>query len=60
MLGQIATFIEDLHLSYEDVVNRIPYRNLLIMKKDKLHEAYGDVITRVSGRELADRRKGEA
>ena len=27
MLGQVATFMESLGLSYEDVVYKIPYRN---------------------------------
>jgi len=35
--------MENLHLSYEDVVYRIPYRNLQIMMKDKLHTIYGEV-----------------
>ena len=36
LLGQIATFQESLHLSYDEVVNKIPYRNLIIMQKDKM------------------------
>lgn len=36
LLGQIATFQETLHLTYDEVVNKIPYRNLMIMQKDKL------------------------
>lgn len=48
MLGQIATFMEVLHLSYNEVVNEIPYRNLLIMQKDKLHTVYGEVRREVS------------
>ena len=51
MLGQIATFIENLHLTYDDVVYRIPYRNLQIMMKDKLHTAYGEVFREVSEEE---------
>ena len=43
MLGQIATFMETLHLTYNEVVNEIPYRTLLIMSKDKLHVVYGEV-----------------
>ena len=46
MLGQIASFIENLHLSYDEVVYKIPYRNLVIMQKDKLHTVYdGEVLT---------------
>lgn len=36
LLGQIATFQESLHLTYHEVVDEIPYRNLIIMQKDKL------------------------
>lgn len=46
MLGQIATFMESLHLSYREVVYEIPYRNLNIMLKDKLHSADKDDVRR--------------
>lgn len=36
LLGQIATFQESLHLTYHEVMEEIPYRNLIIMQKDKL------------------------
>lgn len=36
LLGQIATFQESLNLTYDEVLDRIPYRNLIIMQKDKL------------------------
>ncbi|TWV64057.1 hypothetical protein FSA05_00080 [Parabacteroides distasonis] len=51
LLGQIASFIENLHLSYDDVVYKIPYRNMIIMQKDKLHTVYGDVMEEVSEEE---------
>lgn len=57
LLGQIATFIDNLHLSYKEVVYEIPYRNLIIMQKDKLHVVYGEKVKRISGKELANRRK---
>lgn len=57
MLGQIATFMEALHLSYDEVVYKIPYRNLLIMQKDKLHCVYGTKVEKVSGKSMAERRK---
>lgn len=50
MLGQIATFIDELHISYHEIVYEIPYRNLLIMQKDKLHEVYGDIIKKTDAR----------
>lgn len=41
LLGQIATFQESLHLSYHEVLDEIPYRNLIIMTKDKIRTLYG-------------------
>ncbi|MBO5387629.1 MAG: hypothetical protein J6A59_05745 [Lachnospiraceae bacterium] len=58
LLGQIATLIETLHLSYEEVVYKIPYRNLLIMQKDRLHACIGERIQKVSGADMAARRMG--
>lgn len=40
LLGQIATFQESLRLSYHEVLDEIPYRNLIIMQKDKLRTLY--------------------
>ena len=40
LLGQIATFQESLHLTYHEVMEEIPYRNLIIMQKDKLRTLY--------------------
>lgn len=48
--------MENLHLSYDDVVYRIPYRNLLIMQKDKLHVVYGDKIENVTARSMCGRK----
>jgi len=56
LLGQIATFMEVLHLSYDEVVFKIPYRNLIIMQKDKLHTAYGEVMEEVSEEEFFKRK----
>lgn len=52
MLGQIATFMEYLHLSYDEVVRKIPYRNLQLMMRDKQRVAYGTVIREVSEEEF--------
>lgn len=57
LLGQIATFMETLHLTYDEVVKKIPYRNLLLMQKDKLHVVYGTKVNKISGREMAKRRR---
>lgn len=52
LLGQVATFIEYLHLSYDEVVYKIPFRNLLLMLKDKQHTCYGDVYEEVDEEEF--------
>ncbi|WP_418818075.1 hypothetical protein [Paraprevotella clara] len=49
--------MENLHLSYDEVVNKIPYRNLVIMQKDKLHVACGEVLREVSDEEMFKNRK---
>lgn len=51
-MGQIASFMDSLHLTYDEVVNKIPYRNLVIMQKDKQHEAFGEVEREVSDSEM--------
>lgn len=51
--------MDELKLSYDDVVNKIPYRNLVWMMKDKLKVAYGDVNYEVSTAEFK-RLKGMA
>lgn len=44
--------MENLHLSYDEVVYKIPYRNLIVMQKDKLHTVYGEVLKEVSEEEF--------
>ena len=44
--------MENLNLSYKEVVNEIPYRNLIMMQRDKLREARGDIIRQTSSQEL--------
>ncbi|MBO5594416.1 MAG: hypothetical protein J5931_07410 [Prevotella sp.] len=57
MAGQIATYVDSLHLSYEEVVYKIPLRVLQLMMRDKQHETVGTVVRRTSGRDMAARRK---
>lgn len=57
ILGQIASFMENLHLSYRETFEVIPYRNLILMQKDKLHVVYGNVVKKSSGKEMAERRR---
>ena len=44
--------MENLHLSYDEVVYKIPYRNMVVMQKDKLHTVYGEVMEEVSEEEF--------
>lgn len=43
--------MESLHLSYPEVMDVIPYRNLLLMQKDKVHIVYGTIVKHVSAKE---------
>lgn len=47
--------MENLHLSYADVVDVFPYRYLLLMAKDKQHVAYGEVWEEVDEAEFFKR-----
>lgn len=44
--------MDSLHLSYNEVVRVIPYRNLLLMAKDKQREAYGEVYYETTEEEM--------
>lgn len=44
--------MDSLHLTYGQVVNEIPYRNLVIMSKDKARIAYEGVMREVSESDL--------
>ena len=59
MYGQIASFIENLHLSYTEVFEIIPYQNLLMMQKDKLRACYGEKVNKTSGSDMMSRRRGK-
>lgn len=52
LFGQIATLGEALHLSYNEIVNEIPYRNLILMQKDKMRCVFGEVMSEVSEEEF--------
>lgn len=49
--------MENLHLTYKEVLEEIPYRNLVIMQKDKLRTSYGDVMQEVTEAEMFKDRK---
>lgn len=53
ILGHIASYMESLHLTYKQVYEEIPLRNLVLMQKDKLHESSADVIVKKSSTEIA-------
>lgn len=53
--------MENLRLSYREVVHEIPYRTLLLMNEDKMRVVYGDDAKRGgSGKEMAHRRRKNA
>lgn len=50
--------MESLHLTYREVVHEIPYRNLVIMSKDKQRVVYdGEVMQEVTEEEFFRERK---
>lgn len=49
--------MENLHLSYKEVFEEIPYARLLVMQKDKLRVVTGQVIRKGSAKEMAKRRR---
>lgn len=49
--------MESLHLTYRETVHEIPYRNLLIMSKDKQRTVYGEVMQEVTEEEFFKGRK---
>ncbi|MBD9177572.1 MAG: hypothetical protein EGP82_00065, partial [Odoribacter splanchnicus] len=59
LLGQIATFRESLGFSYDEIVRRIPYQNLLVMQMDKLQVKSGDEpeVKMMTGREMLGRKR---
>lgn len=48
--------MDSLHLTYDEVVHKIPYRNLVVMQRDKLHVVYGDKVETVSARSMMGRK----
>lgn len=57
MYGQIASFLDTLHLSYDEIVNKIPYSVLIVMQRDKLETVEkGEVKEEIPGREMIKRK----
>ncbi len=44
--------MDTLHLTYEETVRVIPYRNLVIMQKDKLRACSGERMVEVSDEQM--------
>lgn len=51
--------MENLHMSYAEVLDVFPYRTLLLMAKDKQHVAYGEVWEEVDEEEFFRRNNRE-
>ncbi|WP_459190530.1 hypothetical protein ACGE0T_10835 [Parabacteroides sp. APC149_11_2_Y6] len=60
--GQIASFIENLNLSYKEVYEELPYLLLVLMMADKPRTVYGDgektEVKKMSGKELLKQKRG--
>ena len=66
IIGQVATFMENLHLNRKEVFEEIPYIGLLLMSADKLRVEYpkeskedtdSDEKEELSGKELLKRKR---
>lgn len=49
--------MDGLHMTYEEVMNEVPYRLLLLMQRDKQHTATGAVVKKATGKDMAARRR---
>lgn len=60
--GQIASFIENLNLSYKEVYEELPYLLVVLMVADKPRTVYGDndkvEVKKMSGKELMMKKIG--
>jgi len=57
MLGQVATFMDTLHVTYREAFEEIPYRNLVIMSMDKMHTTDKDnIVHHDAGKDMMARR----
>lgn len=60
--GQIASFIDTLHLSYKEVFEELPYLLLLLMNADKPRPVYGEEkeaeVKMVSGKDMLKVKRG--
>jgi hypothetical protein len=40
--------MDSLHLTYREAVDVLPYRNMVLMQRDKVHAIYGEKMVEVS------------
>ena len=52
LIGMIPTFKENLKMSYEEVFEKIPYRVLILMQKDKQRVTSSDEMIEVTDDEF--------
>lgn len=59
LYGSVVSLMENLHLSYKEAFEVIPYPQMLIMSSDKLRvlSPNEQLITKTSGKEMAKRRR---
>ena len=63
IIGQVATFMENLHLNHKEAFEEIPYICLLLMSSDKIRVEYpkegkeSDEQVELSGKELLKRKR---
>lgn len=59
LYGSVISLMENLHLSYKEAFEVLPYPQMLIMSADKLRvlSPNEQLITRGSGKEMAERRR---
>ncbi|MDR2791318.1 MAG: hypothetical protein LBB27_01050 [Tannerellaceae bacterium] len=43
--------MDNLHLTYREVIDIVPYRNMVLMQRDKVHTVYGEKMVEVSDEE---------
>lgn len=49
--------MENLHLTYPEVMDIVPYRNLLLMQRDKAHVVYGTLVKKMTGKDALARKR---
>ena len=62
IVGSVTLFMENLHLSYREVYEDLPYLLLLLMSADKPRAVYEDKekteVKKMSGKDLMRQKRG--